>query len=129
MKTFLLALTVFALIVGLLILSGAYLARKTAALSAAASAFPVPDGEDAVPDSAAFYASAKEFSALWSSAVGAVRFIIGHEEAERIDDTFDELMTRYLLRDNAGYMTARAKLLRLINRLADAEHVTFDSIT
>ncbi len=127
MRTFILALIVFALIIGTLILTGVYLTRRTHELSASARA--LPELSDHASDNSAFYAAAKEFNELWTSTRKTIHFIIGHEEADRIEDTFADLQARYLKHDTAGYTSAREKLLRSIERLADSEAFSFDSVT
>ncbi|MBE6598858.1 MAG: DUF4363 family protein [Ruminococcaceae bacterium] len=129
MKTFILALIVFVLIVGILCFTVFYLKEKTEELSQAARALPkITDrSKDISPDE--FRNSAKFFYDLWESAKKPIHFIIGHEEANRIDETFSELQYRYLFRDAAGYMSTRQKLLDSIEHLAKLETFSFDTIT
>ena len=129
MRTFILALVVLALIVGGLFLTSIFLNRRTDALLSAAKSLPPLSARGNDFDTMDFYAPARRFSSLWTSSRKTIHFIIGHEEADRIEDTFIELQMRYLLRDGAGYMAQREKLLLAIDRLADAETLSFDSVT
>lgn len=133
MKTFILSLVVFALILGTLFLTGRYLFNRTDELESAAKSLPRFTASDAEirPDSenVEFMEALNQFSSVWESARKPIHFIIGHDEADRIEDTFYELRVRYAMHDTAGYMSAREKLLNAISRLADSESFSFDTIT
>ncbi len=128
MRTFILALTVLALILAALTLAGVYLTGKADALTEAAKALPEESASNST-QSSGFYTAARNFSEIWSSTKKTIHFIIGHKEADRIEETFIDLQVRYLLRDNAGYMSARAKLLHEIEQLAESETFSFDTVT
>lgn len=133
MKTFLLSLVVFALIVGTLFFTGRYLINRTEELEDAAKSLPRFTASDnaieLTSDNTKFREAVLQFSSVWESARKPIHFIVGHEEADRIEDTFYELRIRYAMHDTAGYMSAREKLLKAISRLADSETFSFDTIT
>lgn len=130
MRTFILSLVVFALIVGALFLTGRYLINRTDELTEAAKSLPrfTASDTDIGPDSG-FQEAASQFASVWDSARKTIHFIIGHDEADHIEDTFYELRIRYAMHDAAGYMSARESLLNAISRLADSESFSFDAIT
>lgn len=127
MRTFILALVVFFLIVGILIFTGKYLIGKTTALTDAAKSLPIITGDS--PSQQNIAAALENFNQIWKSTRKAVHFLVGHEEADKIDDTLSELQIRWLTHDAPGYMAAREKLLQSITRLADSESFSFDTVT
>lgn len=130
MRTFILSLIVFALILGILFLSGRYIVNRTDELTEAAKALPrlTASSADITPGTG-FQEAISQFASVWDGARKTIHFIIGHDEADRIEDTFYELRIRYAMHDAAGYMSAREKLLHAISRLADSESFSFDAIT
>lgn len=124
MKTFILSLAVLALILTLLIFTGRYLLRRARDLTDAAEAMPV----SAAADRTDFRKASDRFRALWRSVRRTVRFLIGHTEADRIDELFTETLIRFAAGDSAGYLSAREKLLCAVRSLGDAEKLSFDVI-
>ena len=129
MRTFFLALAVLLLIVFLLIFAGRYLIKRTAELTKAILNLPPLTDDISSIEKEALYRSLEDFTRIWNSTRKTVHFLVGHDEADRIDETLSELRTRYVTHDTAGYMSAREKLLRSISRLAESEAFSFDTIT
>jgi len=129
MRTFILALTVFFLIIGVLVFTGRYLINRTSELTKAARNLPIFTEEMSPSEREDIGIALNSFVRTWNSTRKTIHFLVGHEEADRIDETLSDLRARHITHDTAGYMSARAKLLQAIARLADAETFSFDTIT
>lgn len=127
MRTFILSLVVFCLLIGILWFTGRYIARRTDELMGAANSLPIPD--DSGENRAASLRTIESFVNRWSSMRKTIHFIIGHEEADKIDETLTDLRIRFVTKDDTGYMAAREKLLFIIQRLSDSESLSFDNVT
>lgn len=127
MKTFILSLIVFSLVIGVILLTGNIFAKRTADLSEAAKR--LPDFSNPTQDKPKPSQAIESFVKKWASARKIIHFIIGHDEADKIDETLTELRIRYVMGDLPGYMAAREKLLLAIHRLSDSESLSFDSVT
>ncbi len=128
MRTFLLSLAVFCLILGVLVFTGRYLVRKTAEVSTAANNLPTSSPDEEFPREEA-RAALRDLTTAWQSARKAIHFLVGHEEVDKIDDYLTELQIRALTRDVAEYMSVREKLLQSLTRLAESETFSFDTVT
>lgn len=130
MRTFLVALAALALIFGLLFGAGRYLLLRTEELSAAVRDFPRLSAKDgAIVGDDDGDAAFVRFSELWERSRGGLHCIVGHEDADRIEDLFRESRVRYVWRDAAGYTAARDALLRALGRLAEGERLSLDGVT
>ncbi len=128
MRTFFLSLAVFCLIIGILIFTGRYLIKQTEELSEAANSLPIITEEKPLPQNE-INTALRKLTETWHSAKKAIHFLVGHDEADKIDDNLAELRIRAVTHDTAGYMTAREKLLQSLTRLADSESFSFDTVT
>lgn len=129
MRTFVLALTVFFLIIGILFFSGRYLIGKAAALSLDAKKLPSLDDLSKNTSSETFRSRLSSFVQKWKESRPVIHFLAGHEEADQIDAILTELQIRFVTHDTTGYLVARERLLQSLSRLADSESLTFDSVT
>ena len=127
MKTFILSLIVFFLVIGVLLFTGNIFAKRTDGLLDAAK--KLPDFSDPTQDKPKPSQAIEHFLMKWASARKIIHFIVGHDEADKIDETLTELRVRYVMGDLPGYMAAREKLLLAIQRLSDSEALSFDSVT
>jgi len=129
MRTFILSLVVLALIVGTLFFTGLFLQSRTSKLSDFAKKLPIITTDMPMPSPEDFNSAAEDFSRLWNKTRKIIHFLVGHEEADKIDEAFTDLRVRFVTHDPAGCMSAREKLLQTITRLADSESFSFDTIT
>ncbi len=137
MKTFFLSAAVFLLLVGVLIASGWYIDSRSMALEEAAKALPkIAKGDltektevESAENGTLFRSKTDAFATLWKETKTVIHAIVGHEKADRIEETFLDLRIRYAMQDEAGYMSAREKLIREIRQLSEQEDFTFDAIS
>ncbi len=71
-----------------------------------------------------FVRSSAEFEEKWDECRSYVRFIVGHEDSEKVDDTLAEMKSRYDSGDDSGFFSAKAKLVSLIEEIRRAEELS-----
>ncbi len=71
-----------------------------------------------------FTETSAEFEEKWGECRSYVRFIVGHEDSEKVDDTLDEMKSRYESGDDSGFYSAKAKLTSLIEEIKRAEELS-----
>jgi len=132
MKTFFLALGVFFLIICILFFAVNYIDKRCAELISAAKQFPriTPDDTDKKTGFNEDYQTAvNSFASIWKNSKKILYFLVGHDEADKIEEAFNDMRIRYTMKDFPGYMSARQKLLATIYHLSDSESITFDAIS
>ncbi len=64
------------------------------------------------------------FEEKWNECRSCIRFIVGHEDSEKIDDTLDEMKSRHNSGDTGGFYSAKTKLTSLIEEIKRAEELS-----
>lgn len=65
---------------------------------------------------------------MWEKKRSYIRCTVGHTDAEDIDNALEEMESRFSSGDLAGYLSARGKLISLINELRQAEKLSWYSL-
>lgn len=140
MRTFVLSLAVLLALLVLLTLTGGYVASITATLKETALEMPALSvidtgaGTDVsdVQTAGSFLEDAPAmvtFDQLWQECRLCLHWIVGHDDADRIEEAFRDARVRWRTGDAAGYMSARERLIGAITKLADSERLSLDAIT
>lgn len=82
-------------------------------------------GED---DYRHFNDSYEEIHAMWEKKRSYIRCTVGHTDAEDIDNALAEISSRFSSEDLAGYLSARGKLISLVEELRRAERLGWYSL-
>ena len=124
MKTFVLALIVLVLLLGIVILSACSMAKTADGLLALLDQLP-----SAVTGSEAeFQHLLNRLHETWEPHRWLFRCFVGHNEADCIDDGLGELRTRYVCGDRAGYMSARRALMSHLAQIRLSEQFRVESL-
>lgn len=65
---------------------------------------------------------------MWEKKRSYIRCTVGHTDAEDIDSALDEMESRFSSKDLAGYLSARGRLISLIEELRRAEKLGWYSL-
>ena len=123
MKTFILALCVLLLIIIFVAVSSFHSVSVCKKLISLAEDMP-----DDISDTFVFTEALQKFRTEWESERSFIHFTVGHSENDSIRDALDELSARQKSGDLAGYLTVRARLISAIEKIMDAESLSFDTI-
>ncbi len=128
MKTFITALCVLVIISVGVTMSAMHISTACDELEELAEALP-GSTNDGVPNNyAEFNDTLAQFNQIWQEHRKIMRFTVGHSETEIIDDALDDMIVRYTYGDDAGYMSARRKLIASIERICETEKCSADGI-
>ncbi len=115
MKTFVSTLCVLFLITVFVVFNSFYIPDFCGELSASL--------ENVSADN--FAETSAEFEKRWNECRSYVRFVVGHEDSEKVDDALDEMKSRHDSGDDSGFESAKAKLASLIEEIRRAEELSW----
>lgn len=116
----LLAITIFVTV------SSLYISGFCADMIEAVKELPMTvNGED---DCRNFNDGYSEIHAMWEKKRSYIRCTVGHIDAEDIDNALEEMESRFSSDDLAGYLSARGKLISLVEELRRAEKLGWYSL-
>lgn len=122
MKAFITALAVFFAVTGFVVFASIHLSDSADELIDIAESLPKSSEEGG------FDAVFSDLYVRWCDERGAIRYFIGHTESDAIEDTLDDLETRFHRGDEAGYASARKRLLSQLDRIRSDESFSCDSL-
>lgn len=123
MKAFLTALTVFFLITGFVVFCALSLTSGCDMLVSAAESLP-----EKVGTGREFENAYLKISRDWYELRGPVRYFVGHTDADAVEDALADMKSRNDTNDQAGYSSARQKLISSLIRIRATESFTADSL-
>ncbi len=124
MKTFFLASAIFLIIVIFVITSAVFLVKFGRELRSSAEEFPA----DLPTDSDAFLTTLRNFRKTFEDKRPFIHLTIGHSENESIEDALLDLEARQKSGDTSGYAKARSRLISAIDKIIDAESLSFSTV-
>lgn len=114
MRSLIIAVCVLIIITAFTIFSTVHIRNFTADLLSIAESLP-SIGNDT-------FGEVKErFSREWEKHRGFLRYTVGHEETEEIDDALCDLTVRFYSHDEPGYLAAKEKLCSLLEEILASE--------
>ena len=124
MKTFILALCVFLAIVAFVTISAIFAVREANDMKSLAAQFP----QTLSDDSDDFETTLHEFKDKFVSQRTFIHLLIGESEEDSVEYALTDLEVAQKSGDIFGYASARSRLISAIERIIEAESLSFESV-
>lgn len=129
MKAFIVALAVLATVTVFVAYCSITLTSGCDALEAIAGEFPDESFSVGVDgNTRGFDTAYADFMRTWAELRSSVRYFAGNIESDSVEDALDELKSRYVSGDSAGYKSALERLVSSLGRIKASESFTADSL-
>ncbi|MBQ8404758.1 MAG: hypothetical protein IJX55_10130 [Clostridia bacterium] len=127
MKTFIVALIIFALLCGAIFGVSSFVLGRISELSGLALAL-AEDEAEFFPPSERLLSGTEEFFALWDKSMRVFPYIMGYEMLDRADEAALSLRSYAKSGERAEFLAAKMRFLDSVERLRELFSVRFESI-